>query len=537
MRRIQPLVVALTLLAQAHAQAKAQDRPPNVLLLVADDMGYSDAGCYGGEIDTPNLDALAAGGLRFTQFYNTARCWPSRAALLTGHYAQAVRRDAVPDVQSGTAGTRPKWAPLLPVLLRERGYRAYHSGKWHLDGEPLQNGFDHSYVLNDHDRYFAPQAHRDDGKRLPPVAKGSDYYATTAIADHTIAHLREHAQQHAGKPWFAFVAFTAPHFPLQAPPADIARYQDTYSPGWDLLREARWQRMRNLGVGGSVLAPIERDVGPPYALADAMAKLGPAEVNRPLPWTALDDAQRTFQAAKMAVHAAMVMRMDAEIGRIVQQVAAMGAEADTLVVFLSDNGASAEIMVRGDGHDPHAQCGTGASFVSLGPGWSSLANTPFRRHKTWVHEGGIATPCLVRWPTGIAARGQNRSTPAHVVDLAPTILQLAGSVLPQRFADLDVPPAPGRSLVPAFTADVVIERPSLWWQHEGNRALRVGDHKIVAAGKDAAWELYDLRSDRSETRDLATEQPERVRTLAAQWQAECDAYHAQARRRDDGRKD
>lgn len=535
MPRLRSLFCCVLCAVPAAAQGPDSRAPaprPNVLLIVADDMGYSDAGCYGGEIRTPHLDAIAAGGLRFTQFYNTARCWPSRAALLTGHYAQTVRRDAVPGIRSGTSGTRPPWAPLLPSLLRELGYRSYHSGKWHVDGEPMQNGFDHSYSLNDHDRYFAPTSHRADGKGLPPVAADSGYYATTAIADHAIAHLREHAEQHAGRPWFAFVAFTAPHFPLQAPPADIAGYQDAYLPGWDRLRIDRWQRMQVLGVGGSVLAPIERHVGPPYVFAEAMAKLGPAEVNRPVPWLTLDAQQRAFQAAKMAVHAAMVTRMDTEIGRLLQQIDAMQATADTLVVFLSDNGASAEIMVRGDGHDPHARCGTGASFVSLGPGWSSLANTPFRRHKSWVHEGGIATPCVVRWPAGITARGQNRGTPAHVVDLAPTILRLAGGEMPKRFADQEVPPAPGRSLLPAFASDVTIERPSLWWQHEGNRALRIGSYKIVAAGKDAAWELYDLAGDRPETHDLAAAQPERVVVMAVQWQIEWDSYQAQAKRAD-----
>ena len=524
-----PSLVALTaLLASLGAQNPTPKRPPNVLLIVADDLGYSDLGCYGSEIATPSLDALAARGLRFTQFYNTGRCWPSRAAILTGHYAQAVRRDSVPDVTSGTAGVRPVWAPLLPVWLQELGYRCYHSGKWHLDGAPLQNGFHHSYVLNDHDRYFAPQQHREDGKSLPPVAADSGYYATTAIADHTIKHLREHAQQHSSQPFFAFVAFTAPHFPLQAPAADIAHYQDTYEPGWDLLREARWQRLREQGLGGSVLAPIERDVGPPYALADAMKKLGPVEVDRPVLWSSLDAAQRTFQAAKMAVHAAMVARMDHEIGRLVAQVAAMDATKDTLVVFLSDNGASAEIMVRGAGHDPHAQCGTGATFLSLGPGWSSLANTPFRRHKTWVHEGGIATPCIVSWPAGIEGPGQNRRTPAHVVDLVPTVLQAANSTTPQEWGGVPVPKPPGQSLLPAFAADVVIARESLWWQHEGNRALRVGDYKLVAAGKESAWELYDLSSDRSETNDLAKAEPDRVRAMAAQWQRETAAYQALA---------
>jgi arylsulfatase len=490
-------------------------------------MGFSDLGCYGSEIPTPNLDALAANGLRFTQFYNTARCWPSRAAILTGYYAQQVRRDVVDGVPSGTEGVRPAWAPLLPRLLAPLGYHSYHAGKWHVDGSPLQGGFEHSYSLDDHDRHFAPQQHREDDVALPAVAKDSGYYSSTAIADHAIQYLRLHAQRHAGQPFFAFVAFTAPHFPLQAPQSDIDRYRDTYLRGWDAMREERWQRMHALGIGGSALAPIERDVGPPYAAA--IAALGPNEVNRPLPWDGLRREQREFQAAKMAVHAAMVDRMDREIGRVLAQVAAMGAADNTLVLFLSDNGASAEMMVRGDGHDPAAAAGSGATFLSLGPGWSSLANTPFRRHKTWVHEGGIATPLIVRWPKGIAGRGELRHAPGHVVDLVPTILAAAGGKAPVTVDGRPVPPAPGRSLLPAFGNDAAIARASLWWLHEGNRALRVGDWKIVAAGADSPWELYDLATDRSETKNLAASKPDKVRELAAEWARQTETYCALAR--------
>lgn len=257
--------------------------------------------------------------------------------------------------------------------------------------------------------------------------------------------------------------------------------------------------------------------------------LGPNEVNRAVAFDTLSEPQRAFQSAKMAVHAAMVDRMDREIGRMLQQIEVMGATQNTLVVFLSDNGASAEMMVRGDGHDLTAECGTGATFCSIGPGWSSLANTPFRRHKTWVHEGGIATPCVVSWPAGIVKTGGNRSTPSHVVDLVPTILQLAGSAMPQRVGAVAVPTAAGRSLLPALAADVVIERESIWWQHEGNRALRMGNFKIVAAGAESPWELYDLSSDRSETQNLAALDPERVRAMAAQWQREADSYYAAAK--------
>ena len=493
-------------------------------------MGYSDAGCHGGDIATPNLDALAKDGLRFTQFYNTARCWPSRAAILSGYYAQEVRRDTVPGVESGAQGTRPAWARLLPDMLKPLGYRSYHSGKWHVDGKPMDAGFDHSYRLEDNDRHFAPREHTEDDVPLPPVAADSGYYTSTAIADHAIKCLKEHAEKYAAQPFFEFLAFTAPHFPLQAPPEDIARYQEKYLRGWDAMRDERWQRMRAMGIGGSTPAPIEREVGPPYASPEAMKKLGPNEVNRPLPWEELSAAQREFQAGKMAVHAAMVDRMDREIGRVLAQLEAMGALENTLVFFLSDNGASAEMMVRGDGHDPDAVCGTGATFLSIGPGWSSLCNTPFRRHKTWVHEGGISTPLIVRWPAGIAARGELRTTPGHVIDLVPTILEVAGGRPFEKWNGQPVPPAPGKSLVPLFAKDGTVTRDSIWWQHEGNRALRAGDWKIVAAGKDSEWELYDLSADRSETQNLASEKPEKVRELAAIWSRQTAEYSALAKK-------
>lgn len=523
--------LCLALVLASLVELAAGEAPkPNILLIVADDLGFSDLGCYGGEIATPNLDALARGGLRFTQFYNTARCWPSRAALLTGYYAQQVRRDTVPGIPSGTAGTRPEWARLLPERLRPLGYRSYHSGKWHIDGKPLQNGFDHSYSLNDHDRYFAPQFHTEDDVPLPAVATNAGYYATTAIADHAIKCLKEHASNHAGRPFFEYLAFTAPHFPVQAPPEDVARYRDRYLAGWDSLRGERWQRMQAMGIGGSVLAAIEREVGPPYAYPEAITKLGPNEINRPLAWTDLTAAQQRFQADKMAVHAAMVDRMDREIGRVLAQIRAMGSLEDTLVLFLSDNGASAEMMVRGDGHNLDAECGTGATFLSIGPGWSSLANTPFRRHKTWVHEGGISTPLVVSWPRGIAGHGELRHTPGHLVDLVPTILELAGGQTSQAMGDGFVPPVPGRSLVPVMAKDVSVARDSIWWQHEGNRALRVGDWKIVSAGMDGAWELYDLAQDRSESKNLAAQLPEKVREMAERWEKQTQEYAAVALR-------
>ena len=521
------LSLAVTLLLAGLAAADAPK--PNVLLILADDLGFSDLGCYGGEIDTPTLDALAKNGLRFTQFSNTARCWPTRGAILTGYYAQQIRRDTVPGVRSGNGGTRPAWAKLLPELLKAHGYRSYHAGKWHVDGLPLAGGFEKSYSLNDHDRHFAPKNHTEDDKKLPAADPKGGYYSSTAIADYAIKHLKDHVEKHADQPFFEFVAFTAPHFPVQAPAEDVAKYRKKYLAGWDDLRDQRWKRMAGLKLG-DVLPPIERDLGPPYANPDAIKKLGPNELNRPVEWKGLTAEQKEFQAGKMAVHAAMVDRMDREIGRILDVLRKAGKLDDTLVMFLSDNGASAEIMVRGDGHDPHAECGTGATFLSIGPGWSSLCNTPFRRHKTWVHEGGIHTSFVVHWPKGIAAKGELRSTPGHVVDVVPTVLELAGANPAKVAEGLKGPPHAGKSLVPAFAKDGTVTRESIWWLHENNRALRMGDFKIVAAGKDAAWELYDLKADPTESRNLSKDQPAKLTELAARWKAEFDEYAAQAKK-------
>jgi arylsulfatase A-like enzyme len=520
-------VIAAIATSVCSASAPAADQParPNIVVILADDLGYSDLGCYGGEIRTPNLDRLAAGGLRFTQFYNTARCWPSRAALLTGYYAQQVRRDTVPGVASGGQGKRPKWAKLLPEMLRPLGYRSYHAGKWHVDGMPLANGFDHSYYIEDLGRYFSPRVLYEDDQKQPPVQPGTGYYTTTAIADHGIKYLKEHAKKQAGRPFFLYLAFNAPHFPLHALPDDIARYGDQYREGWEVVRAERWKRIRTLGLVSGRLSDVERAVGPPYDFPKAIETLGPGEVNRPLPWSTLSDTQRAFQAAKMSIHAAMVDRMDREIGRVWEQLRLMGAVENTLILFLADNGASAEIMVRDDGHDPAAAAGSAASHLCLGPGWSTVANTPFRRHKTWVHEGGIATPLVVHWPRGIAARGELRHDPGHVIDFVPTIMEVAGAA--RQPDSTDGPAPPGMSLVPVFAHNGALKHDDLWWAHDGNRAVRVGDWKLVAA-KDQPWELYDLATDRTETHNLATENPGEVRELSQRWQQQMEDFTALA---------
>ena len=490
---------------------------PNVLILLADDLGYSDLGCYGSEIATPNLDALAAGGLRYSQFYNTARCWPTRAALLTGYYAQQVNRDSLPSKTSRNRGERPAWAQLLPDLLRPHGYRSYHSGKWHIDGTPERGGFERAYVLKDHDRFFTARNHVLDGNPLPARTLDDNYYATTAIADYAIQFLREHHEKHHEQPFFQYVAFTSPHFSLHAPAEDIACYTQHYRIGWDEIRSTRWNKMRQMHRLPGDLSPLEPEVGPPYHSPDALLKLGPGEVNRELAWDTLTDEQQTFQAAKMAVHAAMVDRMDQEVGRIVETLKQTGEYENTLILFLSDNGASAEIMVRGDGHDPQAEAGSAASYLCLGPGWSSAANTPMRRHKTWVHEGGISTPLIVHWPQQTDGAGQWRHSVGHVIDIAPTILEIADGKWPEKAGAIEVPPTPGRSLARTFNSDRAGEREVLWWFHEGNRAIRVEDWKLVSA-RGEPWELYDLGTDRAETRNLAESLPDQVTQLAKLWE-------------------
>ncbi len=517
------LFTSLGLLTASAAQK------PNVIFILADDLGYSDLGCYGGEIATPNLDSLAKNGLQFTQFYNTARCWPTRGALMSGYYAQQIHRDELPGLGGGGRGVRPSWARLLPDFLKPAGYRSYHSGKWHIDGPVLEAGFDRSLDMKNQGNFFSSAGNAINDQPVTAPADEKGYYATVATADHAIDCLKEHAAQHADKPFFHYIPFIAPHFPLHALPEDIAIYRDKYLKGWEAMREVRYQKQKARGIVNTELSALEKEVGPPYDFPDAFEKLGSGEVNRPLPWESLTEEQRRFQATKMAIHAAMVDRMDREIGRILQQLKDMRAYENTVIFFASDNGASAEIMVRNGGHDPKAEPGSAATFLCLGPGFSSACNTPFRRHKTWVHEGGISTPLIAHWPKGITARGELRNSPAHVVDIVPTILEITGVEKPKVWQGEAIPEAPGKSLVPAFGKDTTIARESLWWLHEGNRALRVGDWKLVAAKGDA-WELYDLKTDRAEAHNLAAQMPDKVKALEAMWQKQTDDFSALAKK-------
>jgi len=519
-------LVYLACLALAPLLAAAAPRP-NILLIVSDDMGYSDLGCYGGEIQTPALDKLAANGLRFTSFYNTSRCWSSRASILTGYYPQAIRRDMLPDeargeygmfgVNSGANGVRPRWARMLPAYLKQANYRSYHSGKWHMDGDRLPAGFDRSYSLEDHNRFFSPENHFEDDVKLPPVKADSGYYSTTYIADHAIKCLKEHSEKHRDKPFFEYLAFTAPHFPLQALPQDIAIYRDRYLDGWDKIRAARFASFSKMGLVKGALPPMEPDVFPRWNLTqrEQMDKISPHEIARAVAWDSLTGEQRRFQATKMAIHAAMIHRMDIEIGRVLSQIEAMGALDNTIVMFLADNGASPEQILRGDGHDPAAEPGSARSYLGLGAGWSTAANTPFRLHKSWTHEGGIRTPLIVHWPAGIKDRNALRHQPGHVVDLVPTLMDLAGVKAPE---NADVPPMHGKSLLPVMN-DAAAKAPheSLWFYHDGHRAFRAGDWKLVAKHQSPP-ELYQLADDPCETNNLASKHPDKVKELDAAFQ-------------------
>jgi len=317
-----------------------------------------------------------------------------------------------------------------------------------------------------------------------------------------------------------------PHFPLHALQEDIAKYRDRYLEGWDVVRERRWRRLREMGIVNCDLALRDEKLSPRYFKADLLEKIGPGESRYAVAWQSLTDEQRRFQATKMAIHAAMVDRMDREIGRVVEQLRAMGALENTVIFFLSDNGADATLMVRGDGHDRAAAPGSWQTFLCVGPGWASASNSPFRRQKVWVNEGGVSTPLIAHWPKGIAARGEFRRDVGHVIDFAPTLLDLAGgkAALPA-----GAPPLPGKSLVPAFARDGAVEREFLFFNHEGNRAMRMGDWKLVSAREDEdTWELFDLSTDRGERKNLIKEQPERARVMEAKWLALETEFRRQA---------
>ncbi len=492
-------------------------KQPNFLIIVADDMGFSDAGCYGSEISTPTLDALAYNGVRFTQHYSTGRCWPSRACILTGNYYQQL-----PQVTED--GVLPDWGRPVPHYLKPLGYRTYHSGKWHVNQFPLpvsHGGFDRSYYIRDYDRNFAVKDHSLDDKPLPPAEKESGYYSSKAVADYALTFLMEHRQIQSDNPFFLYMAFIAPHFPLHAPKEDIDFYRSKYDKGWDEIRAERMDRLRKLDILDCELSPRQPNTKPSWNFSPEELKeqIGGGEAPRAVSWRTLTPEQKEFQAKKMEIHAAMIHRLDRETGRVLDYIKEMGEWGNTVILFASDNGASAEQIIRGDGHDKKAEPGTEESYLCLGPGWSTAANTPFRYHKSWVHEGGVASPLIVHWPEGIKSRGGFRSTPSHFVDIVPTMLDLAGHK--------DTSPFAGISLTAAFNTDRTVDRDCIFFHHIGHKAIRMGRWKLVAV-HHGKWELYDMETDRSELHNLASEQPERVKKMAGKWKELSRTFISQA---------
>jgi arylsulfatase len=508
-----------------HAQESTR---PNFLVIVADDMGFSDIGAFGSEIETPNLDTLADSGLRYTAFYNAGRCWPTRTALMTGYYERVARQ--------GLSRFKADM-PFVPHQLKQAGYRCYHSGKFHVVAadDPIKAGFDRSYFIKKLDvGFFSPTTIFLDGDPLPTPDPQSGYHVTDEIAERAIEFLSEHERTTPDRPIFLYLAHFAPHWPLHAHQKDIDKYRGRYELGWDKLRENRLQRQKELQLFDTESSPVDADkeTVPHWNLKEAglVATFGEGEVGAATPWNKLTNEQQTFQSEKMAIHAAMIDHMDRSIGQVIEKLKAMGQFENTIIFFLSDNGASAEIMVsRNTTHDQQAKPGTYASYLSMGPAWATAANTPFRLHKHYMHEGGIATPLIVHWSKGIHDKGGIRRTPSHVIDLLPTMLDLAGVKPLSMYNAKPVWTIQGKSLLESFRADKRIDRPFLFFEHAGHEALRNDDWKIVHKN-GAPWELYNMRNDRAETLDVANDFPEILQKMVREFNTfkeEADRMHKQ----------
>lgn len=530
-------------------QAIADDRP-DIIYVLADDMGFSDLGCYGGEIETPNLNQLAENGLRFTQFYNTARCCPTRASLLTGLYPHQAGIGHMMDDSGfdGYRGELNRRSVTIAEVLKTAGYRTYMSGKWHVtqavnpkneqekQNWPLQRGFDRFYgTIHGAGSFYDPNSLTRDNALISPYADPEyqpqdGFYYTDAIAEHAVRFIKEHDTNSSEQPYFMYVTFTAAHWPMHARERDIQKYQGKYAAGYEATRDARYRKMLELGVtteDSTTLWPMEESW----------------KENKYLEWD-----QRN-----MEVYAAMVDSMDQGIGKIIEALKETDRFDNTLFVYLQDNGGCAENYGRSGTGQPRAAeptleplandylqqdmqpkqtrdgypvrtgkgvlAGPADTYIGYGRGWATVSNTPFREYKHYTHEGGISTPLITHWPAGIARAGQLEQTPGHLIDLMATAVDLAKAEYPKTFHEGQaIKPMEGKTLAPLFTGQS-IERDAIYWEHEGNKAIRVGDYKLVSKGADGDWELYNLAVDRSEQNDLSNDQPQRVKQLASMWQA------------------
>jgi len=505
---------------------------PNIVLILNDDMGYSDIGCYGGEIDTPNLDRLAANGLRFSQFYNTARCSPSRASLLTGLHPHqtgigVLTYDFGPE---GYSGDLAENCVTIAEALKGNAYRTYMSGKWHVAKSlkkptaswPLARGFDEFFgTIIGAGSFYDPSTLTRGNENVEHEAKGNpDFFYTDAINDQAAAYVRKHHRETPDSPFFMYVAHTAPHWPLHAHDADIARYKGRFDAGWDQLRVERLERLVRAGILKPFWRLTDRDPTQP-------------------PWTEAQHKQWLLRC--MEVYAAQIDRMDQGIGRILQALDQTGQLENTLIVFLSDNGACAEdipddvtvdelvdrLMIAKAatrdgrpmrfGNLPHIMPGAEDTYQSYGTAWANLSNTPFRLYKHWIHEGGISTPLIAHWPAGIRDKGGIRHTPGYLPDIMATVLDVTGTAYPSQRNGKPLPAIEGQTLKPVFDADLA-ERATMFWEHEGNAAARAGKWKLVRK-YPGPWELYDMEADRTELNDLSAAHPDRVADMARQYDA------------------
>ena len=511
------------------AQPPRADPRPNIVLIVADDMGYSDLGCFGSEIATPNLDALARGGVRFSQFYTTPKCFPSRAAVMTGLYPH--------QVGMGRTAGHLRGAPTVAQTLRAAGYRTYMTGKWHGRDLPVNLGFDRYFGLVDGQvNHFNPGVQRpgepppsqdkgqrrwaiDDQEFRPWTPDDPRFYSTDAFTDWALRYLDERKD---GRPFFLHIAYTAPHYPIQAWPEDIAKYRGKYLAGWDAVRAARFARQREMGLltpGMQTLAPrgdtkfaVVRETGP------WLPRFW-GEDGRILPWEQVADHDKWD--LKMAVYAAMVDRMDQNIGRLVAKLRELGELENTLIVFHSDNGASSGTHHYGATKNDPPGSGPGPmdSFHTYDTPWADVSNTPFWGYKDTCYEGGNATSFVAHWPAGITLPAAAiRHDVAHIIDLAPTFYEIAGVTPPAEWEGRAAPALEGRSLAPIFRGENPAGERALYWEYNHDAAIRVGDWKLVRFD-DAPWELYDLSTDRAEQHDLAAAKPELARELLAKWTA------------------
>lgn len=539
----------LMLILAGLAPCMAAGTRPNIIVIMSDDMGFSDIGCYGGEIATPTLDTLAANGLRFTQFYNSARCCPTRASLLTGLYPHQAGVGHMLN-KTGRAGYTTGLnnnCQTIAQVLKPAGYATYAVGKWHVTNQttaqgpknnwPVARGFDRFYgTIHGAGSFFDPSSLVRDETMISAFAdpdyQPQTYYYTDAISDHAVRFMNDHKQKRPDDPFFLYVAYTAAHWPMHALPEDIAKYKGKFNSGYAPVRQARFEKAKNLGVISS------------------QQQLSPTNAD----WNSVEDQR--WEAACMEVYAAMVDRMDQGIGKMVSQLKSNGQFENTLIFYLQDNGGCAELEGR-KGRENHpdiarpdkptlpeikpadfitagsvplqtrdgypvrmgkkAMPGTADTYVAYGPGWANVSNTPFREFKHWVHEGGISTPLIAHWPAGIKARGELRHEPGHLIDIAATCVELAGAKYPETIGENKISPLQGKSLLPAF-ANQPLNREAIYWEHEGNRAVRMGDLKLVAKGPGGAWELYDISKDRAEQQNLASQMPEKVQELKLKWE-------------------